>query len=128
MSDSNQIPAAPPADQHPTEKRVKFITRGGKAFVLRVPTESIVGQALELAHPFHKGGAMREMTAAQGAQVRLCLVSINGRQVRMDEIGGDDLFSLIDIKEYAMLVKALETLTTPPADEVDDFLKSMTPA
>lgn len=124
MSQDQQTPA-----HSATEKLVKFTVPSTKrAIVLRTPTEAIIGQALELAHPHSKGGQMREMAAAQGAQLRLCLVSVNGQAVRFDEVQGDDLFNVIDMKEYAMILKALEKLTTPPEEDVKGFLESMTPA
>lgn len=124
MSQEQTIPAHPS-----TEKLVKFTDPSTKrVFVLRTPTESIIGQAIELAHPHSKHGQMREMGAAQGAQLRLCLVSIDGQPVRQDQIQGDDLHNFINIKEYAMLIKALETLSTPPEEDVKGFLESMTPA
>lgn len=122
----DQTPASPAPAHSATEKFVHFTVPSTKRqFVLRVPTESIIGQAIELAHPHSKSGPMREMSAAQGYQLRLCLVSVDGRTVRQDEVQGDDLHNVIDIKEYALLIKALETLTNPPKEDVEGFLESM---
>lgn len=119
-------PSPLPADNPTGELRATFTTKRGRVFVVRVPNESIVGKALTLAAVHHKDGYMREQLAAQGAQLRLCLVSVDGRPVRFDELQDDGLFKFIDIKEYSMLIKAMEKLTTPPAEDVEDFLSSMT--
>ena len=88
------------------------------------PTEAIINQTFELAAPWEGRSDTLHMSVAQGIQLRFCLKNIGGKEVNYLDLEGSKLWDYIDMYEFSLLVRALDTLTSPRKTEVEDFLRT----
>lgn len=122
------IPSSGPlADEgkakRPSERRAQEAKK--RTVKLLEPNEDIINDSLELAAPWEQSGQVVFMSVAQGNQLRLCLVEVDGNPVDFAQLEGDGLHAIFNEYERSFLMKALEKISTPSNQEVDDFLKSM---
>lgn len=117
-----------PGDKRKTKReqmRKDNVKLQGKIVELIEPTEQMIVHALELAKPWESSGQIAMMARAQGFQLRLALCRIGDHEVNFDQLEGELLHQYLNEYERSFLIKAIDRLTSPPDEEVEDFFDSM---